>query len=104
MDDLEAQQLLDEAARIVMPTSWERKATDFLARGLTMNDAPHDHTHLWNDLPIGERKRLMPYQMEAQILHLEQAKAVAIRAHKAYLREMNQWVANIRRDLERNDG
>ena len=58
-----------------------------------------DHRHLWNDLPIEERMRLMPYQIEAQILHVEQSKAIAIRAHNKHMRVLNDWISNMRGDL-----
>ncbi len=58
------------------------------------------HTHLWNDLPIEERLRLHPYMIETQIRHLEQAKRVAIEAHQKYLRDMNDWIGNLKSKLK----
>lgn len=60
-----------------------------------------NHTHLWNNLPDSERKRLMPHMIEAQILHIEQTKNKAIRAHKIFLRECNEHIQNLKRGLER---
>lgn len=67
-----------------------------------MNKAPtNDHTHLWNDLPFEERKRLMPHAMESQILHIWQCKQKAIDAHKAHMKQLDEWMASIRSDLDR---
>lgn len=45
------------------------------------------HSDLWNNLPYDERARLMPYQIQTHILHLEQAKALAVRAHRRHNRD-----------------
>ena len=66
-----------------------------------MKRPPNDHDSLWNDLPIDERKRLMPYQMESQILHIWQCKQKAIQAHKAHMRQLDDWMANIKRELDK---
>lgn len=58
-----------------------------------------EHSRPWNDLPIEERKRLMPYMIQSQILHLQQGMRVAAEAHARYLREMNDWIANLERRL-----
>lgn len=55
----------------------------------------------WNDLPFDERTRLHPMMIEAQILHLEQAKAAIIKQHKAALHEFDAWIANCRIWLKR---
>lgn len=59
---------------------------------------------LWNDLAIEERKRLMPYQIESQILHLRQGREVAVRNHKRHLRELDDWIKNLEQELLRYDG
>ncbi len=66
-----------------------------------MKRPPNDYDSLWNDLPIDERKRLMPHQMESQILHIWQCKQKAIQAHKAHMRQLDDWMENIKRDLDR---
>ena len=53
--------------------------------------------HLWNDLTDDERKRLMPHMIESQIRHIEQCKAIAVRAHKKHMSELNNWAINLRK-------
>ena len=65
-----------------------------------MNNPPKDNAHIWNDLPFEERKRLMPYMMEAQLLHIHQCKHKAIQAHKKHMRELDDWMNNIKRELD----
>jgi len=60
-----------------------------------------DFSHLWNDLPFEERMRLMPCQIESQILHLTQARNVIVRSHKRTLAEMDDWIKNLERDLKK---
>ncbi len=67
-----------------------------------MNRPPNDHDSLWNDLPVDERKRLMPHQMESQILHIWQCKQKAIAAHKKHMKELDDWMANIEADLKKH--
>ena len=55
--------------------------------------------HLWNDLPKEERHRLMPYQIETQILHTIQSKNRAVRAHGKFLKETNDLIKNLEREL-----
>lgn len=57
------------------------------------------HTHLWNDLPQAERKRLMPYMIEIQIRHITQCKIKAITAHRAHLKALDDQIKNMRRSL-----
>lgn len=52
-------------------------------------------------LPFEERTRLMPYMIETHIRHLEQARALAIRAHRQQLKEIDDWIDNLKRDLEK---
>lgn len=66
-----------------------------------MKTPPHDFTHLWNDLPEEERKRLLPFLMEKQILHIWQVKQKAIANHKRFLAELNEWENGINRELEK---
>ena len=60
---------------------------------------PNDNTHLWNDLPLDERLRLMPYMIESQILHIWQCKQKAITAHKIYMKELDDQMENLRTQL-----
>lgn len=66
-----------------------------------MKNVPTKHSHLWNDLPFEERKRLMPYQIQSQMLHVAQCRAKAVRAHKAHLKELDELYANLERGLNR---
>jgi len=59
------------------------------------------HDKLWNDLSDAERKRLMPYQIESQILHMRQCREVAVRNHKRQLRELDEWIKNLERELSK---
>jgi len=59
------------------------------------------HDKLWNDLPIEERERLMPHQVESQILHVRQCREVAVRNHKRHLRELDDWIKNLERELSK---
>lgn len=59
------------------------------------------HSHLWNGLPFEERTRLMPYMVEVHIRHLEQARALAVRAHRRQLREIDDWIANLKEEMEK---
>ena len=57
-------------------------------------------THLWNkDTSKEERTRLMPYEMESQILHIEQVKYKAIESHNRFMRELDEWVEIIKLSL-----
>ena len=58
-----------------------------------------DHRDLWNNLPIEERKRLMPHMIEMQILHIEQCKEKAVRHHKNHMRELNDQIRNLKKEL-----
>ncbi len=66
-----------------------------------MKRPTNDHDSLWNDLPIDERKRLMPHQMESQILHIWQCKQKAIKAHKQHMKELDEWIISIKQGLDR---
>mgnify|MGYP000443856071 CR=1 FL=1 len=59
-----------------------------------------EHTNLWNDLPFDERKRLSPYMMEMQILHLTQARSMIVNNHHRQLAELDAWIGNIQRALK----
>ncbi len=67
-----------------------------------MKNPPREHSKLWNDLPIEERKRLMPFQMESQLLHIWQCKQKAIAAHKKHMKELDDLMANIEADLKKH--
>ncbi len=64
-----------------------------------MDYPTNDHDNLWNDLPAEERKRIMPHMIESQILHIWQCKQKAILAHKKSMKEFDDWMANLRREL-----
>ena len=64
-----------------------------------MSNPTNDFSHLWNDLPIEERKRLMPNMIETQILHVWQCKRIAILAHKKHMAQLNDWIKNLESDL-----
>lgn len=60
-----------------------------------------EHSHLWNDLPIEERRRLMPCMIERQILHYEQCKNKAIRSHRKLMADYNSHINNCRDYLKK---
>lgn len=41
-------------------------------------------------------------KLKDHILHLQQAKHVAIRAHRKHMAELNDWISNIKNDLEKS--
>ena len=66
-----------------------------------MDKPPRNYTNLWNDMPKEERERLIPHAMESQLLHIWQCKQKAISAHKRHMKELNEWMASINRDLDK---
>lgn len=64
-----------------------------------MKTPPSRYTHLWNDMLESERGRLMPHAMEMQILHIWQCKQKAIAAHKKHMKELDDWMENIKNGL-----
>lgn len=66
-----------------------------------MTKPTNDFSHLWNDLPYEERKRLMPHNVESQKLHIWQCKQKAIAAHRAHMRELDDWLKNLDDDLKK---
>lgn len=62
-----------------------------------------EHSHLWNNLPFEERKRLMPYQIQSQMLHVVQCREKAVRAHKRHMKELDDLLTNLERELKRRD-
>jgi len=66
-----------------------------------MTKPTNDFDHLWNDLPIDERKRLMPHMVEAQKLHIWQCKQKAILAHKNHMRSLDDWLKNLNDELKK---
>ena len=65
------------------------------------HELTNDFNHLWNNLPIEERKRLMPHMVESQKLHIWQCKQKAILAHKKHMKELDAWIANLDSDLKK---
>lgn len=57
------------------------------------------HTHLWNNMPIEERKRLMPYMIESQKLHIIQCRKKAVDAHKAHMKTLDEWIKSLDNEL-----
>ena len=61
-----------------------------------MSDIPTNYfSHLWNDLPLEERERLMPHMVECQKLHIWQCKQKAIASHRKHMRELDDWLKNL---------
>ena len=61
----------------------------------------NEYNHLWNDLPHGIKRTLMPHMIESQILLLEQGKSKAIKAHRALLADFNNHIKNLKESLPR---
>jgi hypothetical protein len=57
------------------------------------------HSDLWNDLPLDERKRLMPHMIESQMRHILNCKQKAISAHKKHMKELDAWLKNLKNEL-----
>jgi hypothetical protein len=68
-----------------------------------MSGPTNRHSHLWNDLPDSERKRLHPFLIESQILHLWQAKQAAIAAHRRHMMRINSVIKNLKSELEKSE-
>lgn len=66
-----------------------------------MKVTPNNHSNLWNNMPIEERSRLMPHAMESQLLHIWQCKQKAIDAHSMHMKDLDDWMASIKRDLDK---
>jgi hypothetical protein len=66
-----------------------------------MRDVPFAHTHLWNELPFEERKRLHPYMAETHILHLEQTRTLIVAHHNKTLDELDRQIENIKLELKK---
>jgi len=64
-----------------------------------MRPVTKDFTHLWNDLPIEERKRLIPYSIENHILHLEQTREMVVNGHEFTLRQLDNQISNLKERL-----
>jgi len=65
-----------------------------------MSKPTSNYSHLWDNLPIDERKRLYPFLIEAQILNLWQCKQTAIKAHKKHMKELDDWMNNLKDGLK----
>ena len=59
------------------------------------------YEHLWNDLPDEERKRLMPYEIENEIVKIKQTREMVVQGHKATLRRIDGWITNLQTSLHR---
>ena len=60
-----------------------------------------EFSHLWNDLPDAERKRLMPEVIESQKNHIIQCRVKAVREHKKHLADIDQHIKNLEQELSR---
>lgn len=67
---------------------------------MTMREVPNEHSHLWNDLPDAERKRLVPFLIESQVLHLEQTRSMIVRGHERTLAELDAQIVNLKSELK----
>lgn len=65
-----------------------------------MSQVTNIFTHRFNDLPFEERKRLIPYMIENQKLHIIQCKNKAIEAHKRHMAELDSWMKNLDSELK----
>lgn len=59
------------------------------------------HDKLFNDMPFEERKRLAPYMIETQILHLKQARTELVKGHQATLARLDGWIKNCEESLRK---
>ncbi len=59
------------------------------------------YEHLWNDLPDEERKRLMPYEIENEIVKIQQTREMVVQGHKATLRRIDAWITSLQTSLHR---
>lgn len=66
-----------------------------------MKTPPNNHVDLWNDLPIEERKRLMPHVLETQLLNIWQCKQKAIKNHNKHIKELDDWMLSIKKELQK---
>ena len=53
------------------------------------------YSHLWNDLPFEERKRLQPWAIETHLLHLQQTRAVIAKHHARMMAEIDDHIKNV---------
>jgi len=60
-----------------------------------MKIPPNEHSNLRNSLPETERKRLMPFKKEQQVLYIWQCKQKAIEAHNKHMKVLDRWMNNI---------
>ena len=64
-----------------------------------MNYPTNNFSYLWNDMSFEERSRLIPHSIESHKLHVWQCKQKAIKAHKAHMKELDDLMRNLDRDL-----
>ena len=64
-----------------------------------MAEPTNNFDHLWNDLTFEDRKKLTPYMLELQKLHIFQCKQKAIAAHKKHMKELDNWLARLDSEL-----
>lgn len=59
------------------------------------------YTHRYNGLSTEQRKHLIPYLIESQILDYEVVKLKAIKAHQKFLKDVNSHIANLQKELDK---
>lgn len=64
-----------------------------------MSNPTNKFNYLWNDKSYEDRASLMPHMIETQKLHIWQCKQIAIAAHKAHMKELNEWLKSLDSEL-----
>jgi hypothetical protein len=64
-----------------------------------MSEEKENFSDRWNNLSFEQRKFLMPYEIQTQILHYEQIKQKAIKHHNDFIRDVNSHINNLRKNL-----
>ena len=57
---------------------------------------------IFNELPLQEREKLMPFLISEQIIHYEQCKMKAIKSHKALISDYNSHINNLKTELKKS--
>ena len=58
-----------------------------------------ESTKAFNSMPFEYRKIVSDHLIHDHILHLEQAKAKAVRAHKALIADYNSHINNLKKSI-----
>ena len=59
----------------------------------------NNFSHLFNDLPADERKRLIPFLLEDEIRSIWRCKNKAIAAHKRLMKEFDEKTRRLKKEL-----